>query len=43
MTFVLQWDVFLHCDLKKTKYSNKYIFISYMLAWNDLKPLNGRI
>ncbi len=27
---------------KKIKYSNKYIFISYILAWNDLKPLNSR-
>ncbi len=29
--------------LKKIKYSNKYISISYILAWNDLKPLNSRI
>ncbi len=26
---------------KKIKYSNKYIFISYILAWNDLKPMAG--
>ncbi len=29
--------------LKKKKYSNKYIFISYILSWNDIKSLNSRI
>ncbi len=28
---------------RKIKYSNKYIFISYILTWNGLKPLNSRI
>ncbi len=27
----------------KDKYSNKYILISYTLAWNEIKLLNSRI
>ncbi len=41
--FVLQWDVFLHCDLKKKKNTVINTYLSYILAWNDLKPLNSRI
>ncbi len=38
VTFVLQCDVFLHSDLKKKKYSNKNIFISYGLWAQVILP-----
>ncbi len=44
-SIIVQLGVFLHCDFKivKDKYNNKYIFISYTLAGNDIKSLNIRI
>ncbi len=43
INLVLQLDVFLHGDFKKIKYSNKYIFISYILACNEIKSLKCKI
>ncbi len=41
MTLLLQLDVFLHYDMKR--YSNKCIFISFILAGNDIKPLKSMV
>ncbi len=35
--------VYSYTLILKYKYSNKYIFISYTLAGNDIKSLNSRI
>ncbi len=40
-----KYSIGLYCYtlILKDKYSNKYIFISYTLAENDIKSLNSRI
>ncbi len=35
--------VYSYTLILKDKYSNKYIFISYTLAGNDIESLNSRI